>query len=50
MRTKENGETEENFEEAMKAVNASLVPTKIPSIVESILNEAASITPCPATK
>ncbi|XP_042236072.1 NEDD8-activating enzyme E1 regulatory subunit-like [Homarus americanus] len=50
MREKENSEIEENFEEAVKAVNTSLLPTSIPSGVQSILNEAASITPSPTTK
>lgn len=50
MRVKENNETEENYEEACKAVNTSLVPTAIPHGIQSILNEAASITPSPTTK
>ncbi|ROT76495.1 NEDD8-activating enzyme E1 regulatory subunit [Penaeus vannamei] len=50
MREKESGEAEENFEEAMKAVNTSLMPTRIPSGVESILNEAASNTLTPSTR
>lgn len=50
MREKENGETEENFEEAVKAVNTSLLPTSIPSGIQSLLNEASTITPSPTTK
>ncbi|KAK7077671.1 NEDD8-activating enzyme E1 regulatory subunit [Halocaridina rubra] len=50
MRERKNVEPEENFEEAIKAVNTSLVPTSIPSGIQSILNVAASITPSPTTK
>lgn len=53
MREKEdgNGDTsEENFEEGIKAVNTALLPTTIPAGVQSILNEASSITPSPTTK
>ncbi|XP_071547570.1 NEDD8-activating enzyme E1 regulatory subunit [Panulirus ornatus] len=50
MRVKNNGEAEENYEEAVKAVNTCLLPTTIPSLVQSILNQAASITPSPTTK
>ncbi|KAK3871146.1 hypothetical protein Pcinc_023708 [Petrolisthes cinctipes] len=53
MRQKESGSGdtfEENFEEGIKAVNTALLPTTIPSGVQSILNEASSITPSPTTK
>lgn len=51
IREKEGGgNEEENFEEGCKAVNTCLNPTTIPSNIQSILNEAASITPSPSTK
>lgn len=50
VREKGNGETEENFDEAVKAVNTCLLPTSIPSGVQSLLNEASTITPSPSTK
>ncbi|XP_045138460.1 NEDD8-activating enzyme E1 regulatory subunit-like [Portunus trituberculatus] len=50
MREKQSGENEENFDEAIKAVNTSLLPTSIPNGVQTLLNEAANITPSPTTK
>ena len=50
MRNKETGEPEENYMEAIRSVNVSIVPTKISSEVSNILKEASSITPCPSTK
>ncbi|XP_071784936.1 NEDD8-activating enzyme E1 regulatory subunit-like [Asterias amurensis] len=41
----ENGvpEIEENFEEAAKSINASVVPTRIPSEVQEIFNDPACV-------
>ncbi|MCL4127251.1 UNVERIFIED_CONTAM: hypothetical protein GTU68_032108, partial [Idotea baltica] len=50
IRRKECSEPEENFEEAIKAVNLCVGPTTIPSTVKSILKEAGACTPCPSTK
>ena len=36
-------EIEENFEEAVKSVNASILPTVIPSEVEEIFSDPACV-------
>lgn len=50
MRIKDGKEPEENFEEAMKAVNVCIAPTSMPPAVNAILKEAGASTPCPSTK
>ncbi|RXG60580.1 NEDD8-activating enzyme E1 regulatory subunit [Armadillidium vulgare] len=50
MRSKASSEPEENFEEAVKAVNLSISPTFISEDVKAILKEAKALTPCPSTK
>lgn len=50
MRCKGTAEPEENFEEAVKAVNLSISPTFISEDVKAILKEAKALTPCPSTK
>lgn len=49
-RPKESGEEEENFEEALKAVNKSLSPTEVPHHLKELFDEPACLAVTPESK